>query len=283
MVKTASQEPLFFAAFARVLMQVDPAVGARVAVFNWSRERAELTAAMNANCDRIVVYGEDETIAKFADQDDCAGFGARVSGIVIAGKGGNNASLIETIAHEVAYFEQRGCLSPHHVLIDADNDVRDWARRLAQSLGALAQGSSPAPRTIALASAAAIRRVRETARWRALGGDPVELWEGPIPGWTVVYDRDASFTVSPGFRTVYVSPFPDAADLKRRLATVSGRLETMGLALTNALEGAKGSAIREVIERSGASWICEPGRMQAPPVDWPHGSGAFIRTLRGAS
>jgi hypothetical protein len=293
MLKTATAEPVFFTDFARTLAEVDASLGARIAVFNWGRERADLTAAMRANCDRLVAFGDDATIAELAGQDGCAEFGARVSGIVVtsgARHDRDDERLVDTIAREITVFEQRGCLSPHHVFIDESEgcDARDWARRLAIALDVLARGPARPPRTIALADAAAIRHVRETARWRALGGHPIELWEGPIPGWTVVYDRNASFTISPGFRTVFVSPFVspffEAADLERRMAPVAGRVEAIGLASFGADDfSSRIVALHEVIERAGASWICEPGRMQAPPVDWLHGGGAFLRMLREVS
>jgi acyl-CoA reductase LuxC len=289
MVKTATAEPVFFTDFARTLAEVDAVLGTRIAVFSWRRERVDLTAVMRASCDRLVAFGDDATIAELAGQDDCAGFGARVSGIVLTGGARNDDDderLVDMVAQEITFFEQRGCLSPHHVFVDESEgcDARDWARRLAIALDVLAQGQALPPRSLALADAAAIRHVRETARWRALGGHPIELWEGPIPGWTVVYDRNASFTVSPGFRTVFVSPFFEAADLERRLAPVAGRVEAIGLASFGADDSSSRIvALREVIERADASWICEPGRMQAPPVDWLHGGGAFLRMLREVS
>ncbi|MGH7879464.1 MAG: acyl-CoA reductase, partial [Candidatus Binataceae bacterium] len=50
--KTAAAEPIFFGEFARALAALEPALGARIAVFNWRRDRGDLTAAMSAHCDR---------------------------------------------------------------------------------------------------------------------------------------------------------------------------------------------------------------------------------------
>ena len=55
LVKTASAEPIFFENLAQGLEDYDPNVGAHIAVFNWGRERADLTTAMKESCDRVVV------------------------------------------------------------------------------------------------------------------------------------------------------------------------------------------------------------------------------------
>jgi len=297
LVKTATAEPLFFARWAERLAALDPCLGARVAVFNWSRERGELTLAMRQGCDRLIVLGNDTTIADLsangAPRDDregrgnFTGFGARVSGVVLTA-GACAASAGDTTARDVAsdvsLFEQRGCLSPHHVFVgDTTGEAaRTFAARLAANLRALSAGPLPPPSSLALADATAIRGVREQARWRALGGRDVTLWEGPLPGWTVIYDRDASFTASPGFRTIFVSPFARPEDLARRLEPVTGRVEAFAFKADSALDTPDDVArIRAVLERVGATYICAPGQMQSPPVAWPHGGGAFIRALAG--
>src|SRR5271156_3177074 len=54
-VKTASAEPIFFAQFARTLAEIDPDAAARIEVVHWSRARADLTAALIANCERVEI------------------------------------------------------------------------------------------------------------------------------------------------------------------------------------------------------------------------------------
>lgn len=297
LVKTATAEPLFFAGWAARLAALEPRLGARVAVFNWSRDRGDLTRVMRQSCDRLVALGDDATIADLSAtgalpddrgaRDNFTGFGARVSGVVLtagACAASANDTTVREVACDSARFEQRGCLSPHHVFVgDATGAAaRALAARLATNLRALSAGPLPPPSRLALADAAAIRGVREHARWRAIGGRDVALWEGPLPGWTVVYDRDASFTTSPGFRTIVVSPYADPADLARRLEPVAGRVEAFAFKCEPAIDTPDDVArIRAVLERAGATYLCAPGRMQSPPIDWPHGGGAFLRALAG--
>ena len=303
LVKTATAEPLFFSSFAARLAALDPQLGARLAVFNWSRARADLTGAVRQGCDRLIALGNDATIAQLSPArlssadarvpDDCdaradfTGFGGRVSGVVLTSRACKTSASDRTardVAFDVTLFEQRGCLSPHHVFIeDSGGDAaRTFAARLAANLRTLSAGPLPPPSRLALEDAAAIRSIREQARWRAIGGRDVTLWEGPFPGWTVIYDRDAGFSASPGFRTVFVSPFASPADLARRLEPVKGRVEAFAFKHDPATdEPGHVVPIRAVLEQVGATYICEPGRMQSPPIDWPHGGGGFIRMLMG--
>jgi Acyl-CoA reductase (LuxC) len=311
MVKTATSEPCFFREFAGALMRRAPAFASRISVLNWSRTDTEMTAALRQSCDRIAVFGDDATIATLDDTsatlDDTAatlndfsgrrdaedgddgrrfaGFGDRVSGAIVAddknGADGLGDGLAGLLARDITLFEQRGCLSPHHIFVEDSDGSRASAvaAQIAAALDGLACALPP-PRRLGLEHSAAIRRVRETARWRGLGGKAVRLWEGPALGWTVVYDADADFTPSPGFRTVSVSPFVGLPDLERRLAPVSGRLEAFAIAGHPRSGDAQ---IRAMLEKSGVSYICAPGAMQSPPLEWPHGGGAFLRSFLPAA
>ena len=127
---------------------------------------------------------------------------------------------------------------------------------------------------MALEDAAALRRARETARWRRIAGDEVELIEGPGVAWAVIFDRDASFSPSPGFRTVYVSPFREREDLRVRVAPAAGRLEAFSLAGDD-------DALIGDLRAFGVSYIAAPGAIQSPPLTWRHGGGVFLDSMIG--
>ena len=302
-LKTSAAEPIFFASFARTLRQFDGRIGERMAVFNWGRDRRDLTAALRANCDWLAAFGDDDTIARLAAaDDDCdtatgmaagreassllrARFGLRFSGAYVsigAAAGPDRVTIAQALACDLSLFEQAGCLSPHHIFVESAPDLaerftahaRDFAAELAKALDRLACVIPP-PRRLGLEAAAALRRARETARWRGLGGEPLELWEGQGLGWTVIYDQNAQFTPSPGFRTVTVSPVTTPADLAHRLKPVAGRLEAFAVAGASAnLDG-----VRQCLVERGASYLCAPGAMQSPPLQWRHGGGAFLDAL----
>src|ERR1019366_3571854 len=285
LVKTASAEPIFFAEFARTLAEIDRDARARIEVFHWSRARADLTAALIANCERVVAYGDDLTIESLHNRPNVIGFASRVSAAVVA-PGAINPPRIdrvaELLARDVALFEQLGCLSLHHVFVvsHTGDAARDLAIRMSAALERM--GKSMPPAKIPLRDAAEIRAVRERARWRRIAGEPVELFEGDRLEWTVVFEPSSawgdSFKVSPGFRTVYVTPVRDLGEFRDCIGAVSGRIEAMAVAGDESEAASIGATVGSI----GIPYVCAPGEMQSPPLDWRHGGGRFFDMMVGA-
>ena len=275
-VKTSHREPAFFPTFAQTLRRIDPAIGNRLEVVTFGRERDDLIRIMNDECDFMVALGDDASLAHLAGASRLFGFGARTSGALISlAPPANFAALADAVARDVVRFEQQGCLSPHQVFIEAAEGgaARDFVRSLADALSHLAEVLPFAK--LSFHSAAAIRRIRERTRWRMIGAHEVELFEDRAMAWTVVFDPAARFTVSPGYRTVTVSTIRDAGDLAARLAPVAGRLEAFAIAVP----GPSRARFLDVLAGAGVSYVCDPGRMQSPPLNWPHGGGAFLDYL----
>lgn len=281
-IKTASAEPVFFPEFARSLAEIDPDAGARIEVLHWDRSRTDLTAELIENCEIVAAYGDDTTIASL-HRSNVIGFGSRVSAAAVALGALAPPRLnreVESLARDVVLFEQLGCLSPHQVFVVSsdDNAARDFAVRIAAELERTAESMPPA--RIPLQDAVEIRGVRERARWQAIAGAPVELFEGRALEWTVVFERqpDASvpFKVSPGFRTVHVTAVRDLREFLHCVAAMSGRIEAIAVAEDKA--GNIGKALAPMT----IPYVCAPGELQSPPLDWRHGGGAFLDAIVGA-
>jgi len=184
--------------------------------------------------------------------------------------------VAQLLARDVALFEQLGCLSLHQVFVvsPADGAAREFAMRMSKALGRLSESMPPA--RVPLRDAAEIRAVRERARWRAIAGDPVELFEGRELQWTVVLDpRADSFRVSPGFRTVHVTGMRDRIEFRDFFAGVSGQIEAMAVA------GDESGELRATIRAIGIPYVCAAGEMQSAPLDWRHGGGRFLDLMVG--
>ena len=82
-----------------------------------------------------------------------------------------------------------------------------------------------------------------------------------------------SFRISPGFRSVHVSAVRDVAEFRACIASVSGRIEAMAVVGEDCETEARAMAI---------PYICAPGEMQSPPLDWRHNGGAFLDIMVGS-
>jgi hypothetical protein len=279
-LKTASNEPIFFSEFAGTLAEIDSEVASRIAIFTWQRDHADLTSVFTAKCDRIVAYGDDNTIASLGGPK-LIGFGSRVSGAVVGASVAAAPELddrVDLLARDIAYFEQLGCLSPHHIfMVTPHSEIAgNFARRFSTALERLSKSMPPA--RIPLADAAKIVSIRENARWRRLAGDQIELFEGPRLEWTTIYDPAASFAVSPGFRTIVVSAVRDLDDLRERLAPAMGLIEALAFSGNQS----ESEEFRAIVADLDVPYVARFGEMQSPPLEWRHGGRAFLDAITGA-
>jgi hypothetical protein len=113
---------------------------------------------------------------------------------------------------------------------------------------------------LSLSEAAAILEIRETSRFRAAIGEPVQLWESPGSNdWTVIFDADPMFAPSPLNRVIFVRPLPEPPGVALSLAQPF--LSTIGIWPNTRAFAERAAAL-------GASRICALGRMQEPGWTW---------------
>ena len=75
---------------------------------------------------------------------------------------------------------------------------------------------------------------------------------------------------------------PEAFDARRRRAMRRGVLTGVGIAGGLALLAGFGGAtpeLRDALLRMGASRVCEPGSLQAPPLDWRNDGHGVVASL----
>jgi len=256
LLKAASADDAFPRALQRALTQVDRELGAACAVVTFGREDSALRDALIDGVELLSVYGDDETVAAFAAIRSAGtrliahghGLGlAFVAASALASEARVQAT-VQAVARDVAAYDQRGCLSPHAVLVQrgAACDARGFALRLAAALEALTAGW---PRGGLPAEAAAAQ-----VQWRGVAAVRGELHAHA--GGAVSYAGEAALRVSPGYRNVAVYECADVAALRARIAPLVLQLKALGVA---------GDAERESLAGC-APYVCAAGAMQEPPL-----------------
>ena len=260
LLKSASAEPLFAAAFAAALARREPLLGDAVAAATWRGGDEDLEAPLLAAAREVVAYGEAATIADLARRAPgrVVAHGPKTSlGLVTAEA--DRSAAAAGLARDVALFDQRGCLSVQAVF--TTGDAAALAGELARALAGTAEAWPPGEPT--LGESAAVQQLRAEAEMRGLLQPPL-----PLAAGTVIVEPDAVFHLSPGLRTVRIHPIDDWRDLETILGPWSGRLQGAAIA------GDLPSEVEALLRRQGVSRIAPAGELQLAGVDWDDGAAA---------
>jgi hypothetical protein len=258
---------------ARALAEEAPEIANAAAVVYWPGGREALEVAAMAEADVVVAYGGDEALrdlrarapvtARFVAYADRVGVGLVCREALDAERLNRTAS---EVAGAVAFFDQRGCVSPHLVFVEEGGAVAPeaFARRLAE---ALAQVEDELPGgTMDPAEAAALHQIRGTAELMAASGSGAAVHHGGQATWTVVFDPGSELDDACVGRVVRVRPVSDAYEVADRLAPLRGRLQTAGVAgCEERLE-----ALAESLARAGVSRVTSYSGVAFPPPWWHH-------------
>ncbi|MBV9463656.1 MAG: hypothetical protein JO317_05450, partial [Verrucomicrobiae bacterium] len=109
----------------------------------------------------------------------------------------------------------------------------------------------------------------------------------PGQSWTLLWDASGlssspgstSFRPSPLGRTLWLRPLSSLEDLPQALERVRGLIQAVGTDLPPE-EVRRHDAVWKAL---GATRICSPGRMQAPPLTWPNGGASLLKQLMAAT
>jgi hypothetical protein len=259
LLKTAQGEPVFTPAFVAALHRRLPATLDAVAAVTWRGGDEGVEAAVLERVGRVLAYGGRDAIDSLAARAPgrVVDYGPKLS-FAVVGAGCDLPAVAVGLARDVALFEQRGCLSLQAVFVAGDERARELAHELATALAGLATELTPGPVDPALA--ARVQQLRAAAGMRGEG-----LPQPPLAAGTVLLEKAAPLTPSPGLRTVWVHPLADLAELPGRLAVWRGLLQGAALAGAGAWELAP--ALREL----GVSRLAAPGELQTPDAAWHNG------------
>ena len=256
LAKAASRDDALPHALSLALREVDPVLGSALEVVTFDRTQAELLDALLERASLVSAYGDDDTLAALAARlppgarllSHGHGLGIACIGADAARTRLEAAALAGRLARDIAAYDQRGCLSPHAVLVEAGGavDARTFATLLADALegvhAALPLGED------AEASAASLQ-------WRGVAAATGELLVREHAA--VSFEPDAPIRPSPGLRHVAVLACDDLSAMRARLRPLGAHLKALGLA-----------GARVTTELAGlAPYACALGQMQTPPLD----------------
>jgi hypothetical protein len=278
LAKVSSHDPVTARCLRESLEEIDPALAGCLEVASFpGADEPRMEALLEADC--VMASGSDATIAALAQRVRAprrtVWRGHRLS-LAVVGPHLSGIDELEAcargLAFDVALWDQLGCLSPVAVLVTGAEQADSLAEALAAALEH-AEARWPLGRVPGQA-AARIAQEREEAEFRAAAGRSVRLLAGGR--WTVVREEGPRHRPAPLHRFLRIHPCGEAGILDA-LRPLGAHLA--GVALCGF--GRDQEELAAKIGRMGASRVCPPGRLQAPPLGWHQdGQGVLLPLAR---
>jgi hypothetical protein len=273
-VKCASGAAFLPRMFAHSLYDADAKLGACLEIAEWRGGQAALETPLFLEADCITATGSDETLAalraRIPSKTRLLGYGHQVSFGYIAQEalaGFNPKKIAARAAADVVAWNQLGCLSPHVIYVETGGATapEHFAELLSEEL---ARREESEPRgDLPLESAAVIAAKRGFYEIRAAHSPDTRHWVSPAStAWTVIYEADPLFQLSPLNRFIYVKGVADLTQALQSADAIRGKVSTVGLA---AMED-KAPALALQLARWGVTRVCPLGQMQNPQLQWRH-------------
>jgi len=266
-LKSPSSEPLFAPAFVNALTERLPALKPALAAITWKGGDISLEAPLFSVADRILAYGDAETVADLESRapERVFAYGPKTS-LALMSDQAEPTIVAAGLARDIALFDQRGCLSIQAVF--TTDDPNPLARGIAVELDRLAERWPPGP--IDPVAAAGVQQVRMEAALRGL-----TVADTPLRTGTVVIEPEARFQPGPGLRTVRIHPLASMEQLPEILMDWSGQLQGAALAGDSAWQ------LCPRLTELGISHFAAPGELQTPDATWHNGGVHPFTALTG--
>lgn len=276
LIRVSKEEALLSTLFARSLKEVRPDLAASIAILHWDRSEEALTEAAFQKSEAAIVYGNNETISNFRRLIPPSAktiFHGHKLSLGLIGRESIDQGLAKNAAFDVALYDQRGCLSPHLFYVEAGGatnplDFASWVADALEVLSAQLPKSNLSPD-----EASQIQQLRAAL---PLKGGTVFSSKKNLD-WTVLYDPDPGFSLSPLSRTIWIKPIDDLSCVPALLKPYRNLLQAVGLAVK---EPRQNKMIHQIAKLGGCR-ICKVGQMQKPPITWHHdGQSPLLPLLR---
>ncbi len=270
--------------FARALREEDAALADALAVVYWPGGSEALESAALERADAVTAYGEDETVRSLRDraapQARFAAYPHRIS-LAVVGRDALREAAVHRVACEaagaVAFFDQRGCVSPQVIYAETGGEVDPpgFAAALARALEVVEERLPGG--TLDPLEASAVHQIRGTAELLASSGEAFEVHHGGSASWTVVYDPAPDFEPACVGRVVRVKPVSDVFDVPYLVAPFRRSLQTVGVSGC----GERREPLANALADAGVTRLAPLSAVPFPPAWWHHdGQGPLSALVR---
>ncbi len=256
-----------------------PPVAGTLRALRWSGGDADFEAKVFGRVDRILVFGDDETIAdvrrRAPARVEVIGYGTAYS-IAFVGADADVHAAADAAARDIALFDQRGCLSPQSVYVEGGearailfaHALRDALLRIGVTLPRALAGDAEKA-----AVAEFVRRLRVRAlppATHALDTILIGPQRHGVPDFVVGVEPYSPPACAGFGRIAIVKPCatPDAA--ASAAGALGARLDTVGVA------GEATAALHHAFLAAGALRVCRLGEMQRPPLGYRPALADFL-------
>ncbi len=282
LVKPGQGDAVLPVVFARGLAEEAPELGRAVAVVYWPGEALPCTEAALSSADLVVVYGGDETVrwvrGRLPPAVSLQAYRHRL-GVALVGRdalGAKAGEVAAQAARAVALFDQRGCVSPHLILVEEGGPLtpQEWGGLLARSLDQLEEELPSG--VLDAAGAMEMQQVRGRGEMEEALGEGTRIYHGGAAApWTVLVEPGKRLSPSCLGRTVRVLPVRDLSEVPSLLEGWRWHLQTVGVVGL----GGREEELRESLARMGVSRVAPLSAAPWPPPWWHHDGSGPLRVL----
>lgn len=266
-VRDSDRQPHLTAAFTATLAEYSRDLAAMVIPASWRAGDMGMEKLVFEQAQRVELTGSDSTMRSMVSRHPRRPIvtrGSRIS-VGVVPRESDTDQWKDGFAEDIVMYEGLGCLTPHVIYVEGP-DQR--AKRLARLLGiALSRLEALYPRVPRDLPAETRRRsFLDAAEMNCARERDSFLVRGRGDGFVVHYRPQAPIGVGPGLRCVVVAPVADRGELFEHLRHSQMPLAAVGLGLDPQANAWVDLAAG--FEDLGVTLVCEPGRMQQPPIDW---------------
>lgn len=278
-IKMSSSGSYFTNIFLEALKEADEkgVIAGSIAVLNWKGGREDLEAAILSRVNAVFVWGGAEAVAAYRKKAPIhtrvEGFGPKTSmGIVFESALANEGfeGIARKAAVDAGLWDQAACSSLHTLYFicpDKKKAGRTAKAFLAEAKKAFADFQKELPQgRLSPDEKVEITRARQLARAdKAMGAAELES-SFPKTDWTIIYEKDPAYRVSPLNRVLYVKCVSGLEEIKKSVAPFRDYLQTVGVA-GNITERKR---TLEALYDSGIARVVRLGRMLDGANGSPH-------------